>query len=194
MIHKDGEITSTLSVLCCAKSTLYFSLAADSDYPRISCQISPSWYCSTHPMTQHMLLPWAPITSFLKQNLSNLWTCRFQFGELQAAYLTCLLNISPEWPWCLPTQNLCLLGECKDVTLDVKLICFLQKTDSPSRGKDMTVGKFVAAGISQACNCHAEKFQRFTSASDIWCLCLTPCLLYPDHLHFLIMQMPRVCF
>lgn len=82
MIHKDGEITSTLSVLCCAKSTLYFSLAADSDY-QVSCQISSSWYCSTHPMTQHMLLPWTPISSFLKHNLSNPWICRFQFGELK---------------------------------------------------------------------------------------------------------------
>lgn len=74
-----------LSVFSVVQSLLFiFSLAADSDYPQVSCQISSSWYCSTHPVTQaqHMLLPWTPVTSFLKHNLSNLWVCKFQFGEL----------------------------------------------------------------------------------------------------------------
>lgn len=188
MIHKDEEITSTLSVLYCAMSTLYFSLAADSDYPQISCQISPSWYCSTHPMTQHMLLPWTPITSFLKHNLSNLWICGFQLGELRAAYPTCLLNISPEWPWCLPTQNLCLLGEGKDVTLDVKLICFLQKTDSPARERtwqkeNWYLQEFHKPAIVMQRNFRGSLQPVVPGAYvSLWLH-----VLYPDNLHFLVM-------
>lgn len=178
MIHKDGEITSTLSVLYCATSTLFFLscrfwLSSNflPDFSQLVLQHSSHDPAYASPLDTHYFFPEAQSEQSLDLQ-SSVWWVTSSLPDLPFQHLTRMTLVSSHRE---PVPS----GRVKGCHSWCEINLLPAENWFPSQGKNMTEGKFVAAGISQACNCHAEKFQRFTSASDTWCLCLTltPCLI-----------------